>query len=252
MRRFLLILACACLGAVSLAQTKADKVINLASEHIAFKQVLAARNGWYARAYDPYTRYGVWRVQFWDAEGNNIAWAMVDPETRQLYSWDYDTGLNDTEFERAKEVLTKLVTSNSNVLDVVGDINPDELRFGIDESKNLWWVRFERGSDMVTVTFRPEVSRARTTDNLVLDRIFFPRTPSFAEWQSGHEASIIAIAFREKAIAKALRGNENWTSQIEALKNNLWAVRFMDGEKELARAEVNLEKGMTVDFSVNQ
>ncbi|MBI5961137.1 MAG: hypothetical protein HY866_20540, partial [Chloroflexi bacterium] len=65
-----------------------QEAIDLAAAHAAFVDGLAARPGWTAAAYDSKNSYGIWHVQFWDTDGEDLGWADLSLERSKVYSWD--------------------------------------------------------------------------------------------------------------------------------------------------------------------
>ena len=235
---------------LALAQTTADKVTQLAAQHPAFASVLAAREGYTSAAYNTQNAYGIWRVQFWEAEGAFIGWIDVEPEREKVYAWHYDVGVTDLEQSEAQAVIFELLKNHGDFINLVGDFAANELKVNYNQGQAFWIARVDRGPDTVAVTLRPEQARVRSLDNLQIETIYFPNTISFEDWRSGNEASIVALAFRHGDIAKALRGNKNWTSAVEMLGDALWRVNFQEGDKLLASATVDLEQNLTTEVEI--
>lgn len=159
---------------LSFGQTTADKATQLAAQHPAFASVLAAREGYTAAAYDTQNAYGIWRVQFWEAEGASIGWIDVEPEAEKVYAWRYDVDANDIEKNAAKPIIAEVLKNNGEFLNLVGEFNPDEIKVNYNKGQAFWLARLERGPDTVAVTLRPEQARARSPENLHIETIFSP------------------------------------------------------------------------------
>ena len=108
------------------AQTPQD-AINLAGAHSSFAKGLADRPGWTAVAYDTKNFYSIWRVQFYDAEGNDLGWSDVNLEKQKIYAWETNFDVTESEYSQAEEALLNFARQDPEVIEMIGNI--DEYSF---------------------------------------------------------------------------------------------------------------------------
>ena len=109
------------LSTLVIAQSPQD-AINLAAAHSSFANGLADRPGWTAVAYDTKNLYGIWRVQFYDAEGNDLGWSDISLEKQKVYAWETNFDITESEtllFGRDFGVGTDIETGPNGNLFVV-------------------------------------------------------------------------------------------------------------------------------------
>lgn len=234
----------------SLAQDLSQKAITLASSHAAFSNVLTANEGWSAEAFDTQNVYGIWRVQFWDAERNDLGWVDLNPAKDKVYAWDYHTEVSDKERELVSQPILEFLNAQTDITDLVGILEAKDLRISYHNGHRHWRVRIDRKQNTVHVVLIPEITAARSLQGLELRHVSFENIPSYEDWRSGNEANLVAIAFQETAIAAVLRGKENWVTQVKPSDNQNWQVSFLEGDTVLALAEVNPFEARVLRFEV--
>jgi len=246
-----LVISIALLFHLSFAQDLSQKAINLVAAHPAFTTMLAANEGWQAESFNTQNIYGIWRVQFWDAEGNELARADLNPENEEIYDWVYQSGINDQEEESVTETLIQFINSQSRVTDLIGTVNREDVRISYHNAHRHWRVRINRQQNSLRLILTPQNPVARSVEGLELSSIEFDNLPSYEDWRSGNAASLVAIAFQERAIADRLRGNANWVSEVERLENQNWQVRFLEAGTVLALARVDPFEALVLSFDIN-
>ena len=239
---------CLLAGCLALAQS-AEQATQLASRHPAFAEVLAARDGWQAAAYDTHLSYGNWRVQFWHQNGKPIGWAEVNPDEGIVYGWQYQTGLNDAERNIVREPLLAFIRDHPEVQAVTGSLDEDNFDIGFHNERGLWTVQIKRGAEAVRVFVRPGEVNVRTLEGLEFSHLIFPNVPSFDEWQAATEAEVIALAFADWDVAQALREVDTWRSEL-AQNGEVWQIDFVAGERLLATAQVDAVAKAVLEVSV--
>ncbi len=249
MKHLILIIVSFFLFTIVAAQNLNQKAITLASEHPALSLILSSNKGWTAKAYDTRNAYGVWRVQFWNAEGEVIASMDLNPNNAKIYNWNYLKGVNELEKQQAEAAILAYLATNTEITDLLGDIDLYDMRIAY-RNHNIWSARINRGVDSVEIFLESANVRMRSMDNLRLIGFNFPGIVSFEEWQSANEANIIATAFGEAEIAAKLRGIENWTTEVSPKTDEIWTVKFLLGENLIATANVDIYNLTTLDYSI--
>lgn len=229
----------------------ARDAINVAAQSAIFRSGLAQSPGWTAAAYYTKNTYGIWRVQFWNANGEDLGWADVSPARRRVYSWDQHFAATAAQQQAAEPILRAFVAALPDVIDLLGD--PTQYAMYVDyDAWNHWWgVTIDSSPDTIWV---PVQFAGKTPDSLDDPQeigLYFDNVLSYEDWQQSQQAIAIATAFQNADIAAAVRRVDSWTTAVEHDDDNLWTVKFMHGETELARVQVDLTANAVVDFSVS-
>ncbi|MBN8637787.1 MAG: hypothetical protein J0M07_20880 [Anaerolineae bacterium] len=226
--------------------------IDLALTNPILASGLGQIDGWTAAAYDTQNAYHIWRVQFWDADGEDLGWADVDPALGKIYSFEAHFSASEAQRDAAYPLLREFIDNAPDVLALVE--NPSAYNIWVDwDGWNRWWgVYVDIGEDSLALAIR--FDNGLTPDDLTnpqLVSVYFPNVVSYEEWQSMAQSAAVAVAFRTPAIADAVAGR-TWTTQVERADDGLWRVIFLEGETPLA--EVLLDNAMqtVVDYSVGE
>lgn len=232
------------LGAVAAAQdgsADAERAIAIAARHPMFATGLAAYDGWTASAYGSQDRYGLWRVDFFAADGASLGWAQVGLDDERVFAWDSGFGIPDVSYEATQEALLDFLRYDSEFLAFAGDVDDNDWTWvGYDDSRDAWTVYLERGPESLVVTLRSANEWARSLDNLRVVEIEVPALVAVDEWRSMRGSAATALAFTDARIAAAVRGLEGWVSEAEQLGESVWLVRFRWEGRTVAEAEVDL------------
>jgi hypothetical protein len=236
----------------SFAQTAQD-AINLAAEHPAFAKALADRPGWTANAYDPKSRYGIWRVEFYDADGNGMGWADVSLEQYRLYAWDAAFDVIESQYAEAEQILLDFLRNDKIANDMIGSVD-DAYGYwvGYDSWREVWMVHLDRGADSLDLTLRSRRSEAKSLEGLYLEKVYVANIMSYDDWQNANGAQVVAVAFENPDIAAAVRDIDGWTTATEKLDGEAWKVRFLSGETVIAEADVNMADGSLANINIMQ
>jgi hypothetical protein len=243
--------------ALKLAPTRAQEgytpqdAIALAAAHPAFADGLAARSDWTAAAYDTQNPYGIWRVQFWNADGEDLGWADVSLERGQVYSWESYLGLTDDQYAPAEEVIRAFLVNSPEVMELVGSLDEVGIYVDYDPWGQHWGAYIDLWPNSLYVTLASRSDNPFSLDDLQVVQIYFPDVLSYDEWYSGQESKAIAAAFAQPEIAAAVRHYTGWTAAGERGNDGVWVVNFALGEQPLASATVLIETQQVLDFSVS-
>lgn len=234
----------------SVAQT-ADDVINLAASHSAFARALADRPGWTARTYNTKNDYGIWRVEFQDAEGNYLGYSDVNPEKQLVYAWQTEFDLLDGQYAEAEEALLNFARQDPTVISMIGNIDERNGQwFGFDAWRNVWVLYIDRWPNAsVELNFRSSSTTPRSLENLYLEKVLVQDVMSYDDWHSASASQAVQIAFTAPEIAAAVR-DQTWTTHTEHIEGNTWKIHFMSGETELAEADVDVNEGSLLRFTI--
>jgi hypothetical protein len=237
------------LSTLVIAQTPQD-AINLAAAHSSFANGLADRPGWTAVAYDTKNLYGIWRVQFYDAEGNDLGWSDISLEKQKVYAWETNFDITESEYAQAEEALLNFAKQDPTVLEMIGNIDErNNMWVGYDGWRETWIMFIDRWPNSVELNIRSRSATPRSLDNLYLAKAYAQDIMSYDDWQSASSSQAVEIAFSTPEIAAAVRGKD-WTTSIERLEGNAWKVRFISGDAQLAEADVNMDGGSVMRFNL--
>lgn len=226
-----------------------QQAIDLASSHPAFVDGLAARPGWTAAAYHSKNRYGIWHVQFWDAEGEDLGWVDLSLDRSKVYSWEAHLELLEEQTAPAEDAIRTALAANSDVMALVGSLDDVSLYVNFDYWSQLWGAYVDFGPDSLYVTLRSGSDRPLSLENLQVDRIYFENMLSYDEWFSAQEAQAISIAFQHPDISAMLRDYSGWTASGEPGEDDLWYLTFSLGDQTLLTATVQVAAGQVIEFA---
>jgi hypothetical protein len=217
-------------------------------------QGLESTEGWTAQAYYTMNRYGVWHVQFWDAEGEEIATADVNLETGRVFTLDAYFYPSQGVFEASQDTIFEFLRNQPEFQELIE--NPWEAALYIDFNPwvddGVWSVWIENGDDPLYAWIAADDSSTFSTSNLELLRIGFGDIMSWEDWQNANTAIAAAIAFRQADIANQMRDLPGWYSHAESVAgggDGVWWVGFYSGDWLAADATVNLTTGEILGYT---
>lgn len=219
------------------------EAIRLASEHPAFAVALTTVPNWTAVAYDTGNRYGIWHVEFQQAE-QTFGWADVSPQAGVVYAWEVEVEPDEDTYNAAERSIRAFLRADPTMSALTGQLEDYEVYIWYEAWNNQWAAWVEAGPDSLQVYMRSaDVEAMMSHDNLELLAVRFPNVLSYAEWQAGGEAQAIAIAFREGSVGAAVR-DANWVAHGERNEDGIWTVYFYDeAETLLVQVTVDLLGG---------
>ncbi|MBZ0286535.1 MAG: hypothetical protein K8I30_02895, partial [Anaerolineae bacterium] len=247
-----LLIALFAFGIPALAQGvfNPDDAIALAAAHPDFAD-LVARAGWTAAAYDSHNSYGIWRVQFWDENGEDAGWLDINPALARIYSWEVYYDSTPVQDAAALEVIEPFVRSHPDVLALLpGIAQRHDLYVDYDGWGDYWGVWVDAGTDALWLTISFDGGLPSSLENPTLKGIYFPYMLSYAEWDQVSRSEAVAIAFQQPEIADAVRAYADWTSGVEPVSGETWTVSFYGGGQTIAQATVDLAQSLVIDFMV--
>lgn len=219
-----------------------------------FAQGLEATEGWTAQAYYTMNRYGVWRVQFWRADGEELATADINLETGRVFTAETYFYPSEGVLAQAQDTVFEFLRNQPEIQEMLD--NPWEAEMYLDFNPwaydGVWSVWIENGDDPLYAWVRPDNSSTFSIGNLELVRIGFGNIMNWEDWRSANSASAAAIAFRQTDIANRMRDLPGWQSQAEPLNgggDGIWWVGFYSGDWLAADATVNLTTGEILGYN---
>ena len=233
----------------------AEDAISFVAGSPQFASGLEYSPGWTAVAYNTGNAYGVWRVEFDNASGDDLGWADVSLERGRIYSFDaYFYPTDALRFE-AEPILRDFVYAQPDVLELVP--NPAEYDYWFDyDGWNNWWYFYIAvgGQNSVTALVRFEGGENELSlNNPRFLQIMFTDLPDYENWHNAGEASATALAFGQAEISARLRDNSGWTSEAdpaEGSSGSQWVVGFYMGDTLLAQAGVDIAAGVVEWYEV--
>lgn len=236
----------------------AQDAINLATSHPVFAG-LATQEGWSAAAYDTGNAYGIWRVQFWDANGEDLGWADVSIERSKVYSWESHIGLSDDQYGPAEQVIRGVLLNDADVMELVNarlaevmDVTFDDISIYVDYDvwNQHWTAYLDMWPNSLYITLRSQTDDPMSLDSLRVEQIYFDGVMSYQEWHDAQKAQATTVAFGQAEIAAALRDFTGWTADGELDEDGVWHLTFSLDDQQLASASVVVETAQVLEFSV--
>lgn len=257
LRRMLIVIAATVLlwvlaTAVAYGQEYSEQdAINLALSVPEFAAALEGREDWYARAYYTGNRFGIWRVQFYDADGTDMGFADLNLEEQAVYVYECYYGAQDRHREAAQPVLEGYLRSHPQVLRWLEDVeNAEQHPMYVDyDSYNDWWgVYIAAGAESLYVIVRFARPGVDVLEEPRLERIYFAEIKSFDEWFSAISQEAVVVAFADQRVGDALHRLTGWTTQPEYLGGSLWKIAFYSAGQWLGEATVDMSRRAVLDF----
>jgi hypothetical protein len=232
------------------AQDDEQSAIATATNHPVFAVGLANYEGWTAAAYDSNNIYGIWRVQFWDADGKELAWADVNPIRGRVYSYEAYFRASEAQIAAAEPVLREYITTNPDILALIEDPGQYDFNIVYDPRSKWWRVTIYMSENSLYIIVKFDGITPNSFENPQIIGIYFPNVMPYADWQEASQAEAIALAFQNSEISAALSSAGEWTTQTERLAGTLWRVAFVQGDTLLAEVTVDLEADAIVEYRI--
>ncbi len=247
-----LILLCVALIPVSAQEYTEQQVIDMTTSFVPFSYGLQTVPGWKAAAYNTGNVYGIWRVQFWSSDGEEIAWANIAPAQKRLYNYEAPFGSTEEQRNAAEPLVRAYIQSHPDVIALLGDpmAYNDATYVEYNGWVKAWGVWIERGDDSVyiLVQFKGQTPDSLTEPQLL--EIGFPNIPSYADWQTNQQDEVKTIAFTQPEVAAALRDVTGWQAEAVRQDDGLWNVTFSAGETKIVSALVKLDTRETLKWTI--
>lgn len=237
---------------LAISRGSSDQVIALAASSPIFKNVLDARPGWTAAAYDSGNSYGIWRVQFWDTDGEDIGWADVSLTKGRLYAWESNVGATEEQKNVVRDSLLDFLAAQADIRELVG--NPRDYDTWLDYNGwiNTWFVYIGKGGlDSLYVGIFNNSDDLLNMDHLTLGGIYFPEVESYTDWEAGQKSQAVALAFSNADIAAAVRDHDGWVTDTDRAGDTAWTVTFKVNDQVLASATVDIVAKTVSDININ-
>lgn len=230
----------------ALAQDPESVIAEVAADP-AFAPGLEVTDGWWGQTYPPGNRWGVWRVEFYDSESNELGWAFYHPDQGVLYHESYIPSSEEQRLAGA-EVIEAFLRQSEEAAAYIG------------EGFEVWWIEYDPWNDHWTaylgvegegiafvITFA-EPGNPNSLDDPQVEHIWFTSVVTYEEWRSEMSAQAVAIAFNDPAVGDQVRVFANWTGEADPLQGDEWEVRFLSGGAVVARVVVDMAAGTVLSI----
>ncbi len=235
-------------------QFTTQDAIDLAASTPPFQDGLLLFPGWTAQAYNSHNAYGIWRVQFWSVNGEEIGWADVSPERGRMYYYEALFGASEEQRIAAELPLRDFVRTAPEVRDLMEDPSKHDMYVEYNPWLQGWGVYIDNGSDSLYVLVAFEGNTPDSVQNPRVVSITFPNLVSYNEWFEAARSQAVLIAYNQPEINIAVRDIAGWRGEAEisgGTENNLWLVTFLDtSDNLLATATVDLLTETVVEFTL--
>lgn len=233
----------------ALAQDDGEaEAIAIAAAHPAFAGWLEHTPDWHAAAYYAETAYEIWRVQFWDADWNEIGWADVNLERARVLTWDTSFIPSEELLDQAYEAIRAFIATSPEMLDLMESPGQYEIYIDYNGDVDMWGAYLDRGSDSLYmfIDFEDDVKFI----NPRIDMLYFSNVASYSEWEASQKAAAVAAAFADADVADAVSRAEDWWADAERQRGGQWRVTFYEGDRVLAHVLVGLNPITIVDLEL--
>lgn len=217
-----------------------EDVIGIVVEQYPFNTGLENVPNWSAAAYDTGSRYGIWRVQFWNESGEEVGWADVNPDIGKIYVWEAYFGATESQKQAAYPILREVIDSDPTVLELLE--SPEQFELYVDfQWDGTWGVYLANGLDSLWIVVDTDNRQPDSLENPRVKQIYFAELMSYSEWYEAAKAQAITLAYQQEEVAAAVRGVSDWRADAEKIAPSMWRVVFMQADNVLAEATVNLD-----------
>lgn len=173
--------------------------------------------GWHAAAYYTESYFGIWRVQFWNGDGETLVKGDVNVALGKVFWLEIAYILTEKQSQDGQRRILDFVSTHPEVRALFGaEFDQFEAYVYWADWIKMWAVTFYRGNEAVQVVVRSPQFSPLHFDNLELVGITFPNLLSVEEWHKSQMDKAISLAFANPQIAARLRDNSGWVSQAEA------------------------------------
>lgn len=255
-KRFILILLVLMSSAAGTVRAQepitTESVVALVMAVPEISEGLARLSDYQTLAYNSNNTYGIWQVEFRDLEGNQVAWAQVQPSTGKVFAWEAYFAATDAAYDLILPVFQDFVANHPDVRALIRGIDQDEIYPWWDGSSKAWVTWIGDAGDAIMVAVQFDGGREDSTENPVLIDLWFPNLPSYEEWWVASSSQAVALAFQEVDIAIALRG-KTWTTESELVDQNdtdVWRVSFLVDREKIATATVDVFEGEILSYEI--
>lgn len=236
----LLLISLLVMGVAAQDDWTEEDVIAIVVQQYPFESGLENVPNWSAAAYDTGSRYGIWRVQFWNDSGEEIGWADVNPDMGKVYVWEAYFGATESQKQAAYPTLREVIVNDPTVLELLE--SPEQYELYVDfQWDGTWGVYLANGLDSLWIVVDTDNRQPDALENPRVKQIYFAELMSYSEWYEAAKAQAITLAYQQEEVAAAVRGVSDWYANAEKIAPSTWRVVFMQGETALVEATVNLD-----------
>jgi hypothetical protein len=228
-------------GLASAQDYTEQDAINLALTIPEFGDALQERDDWYAHAYDTENRWGVWRVQFYNENGDDMGFADVSLKTETIYVYESYFGATDAQKQNAQPIIEEFLRNEARVVELMDGQTDNGMYIDYDGYNDWWGIYVDYGDDSLYITVRFAEATPTSLENPQIMRIYFANIKSYDEWYGATSQQAIVVAFTDNRVGDALAGKAGWTTETERLDTHTWQVTFWLDNAVVIKAQVNLQ-----------
>lgn len=230
-----------------------DQVLAIVAASYPYSVALSEHPEWRVEAFNTRNRYGIWRVQFWDAGGEAIGYADVSPERGEVLYYEGLFYATEAQRQAGYDAVRAFLNGNPQ-LEALG-VHLEDYDTWIDyDPWNLAWNTWiEDGYDSLYAIVQFGDGLPWTLDDPELINIAFPNVLSYDEWYDENENQAILLAFQQADIAAVLRDQSEWNASATPTEGDfqsVWLVEFFSGEQLVASAIVDLTSQQVTETSI--
>jgi hypothetical protein len=217
--------------------------IDLALTVPDFADTTSWREGWYAKAYDTQNRFGIWRVNFYNENDEDMGYADVNLEKGIVYMYECYFGASEEQKQTAQPILEEYLRNNELVLELIEEagITPSGAYVDYDGYNDWWGVYVDMGDNSLYITVRFAERSPASLDDPQLINIYFANVVSYDEWYGATSQQAVVVAFADSRVGNALAGKEGWTTTSTHVQGSVWTVEFLVDDEVITSATIDLK-----------
>ncbi|KXK19217.1 MAG: hypothetical protein UZ15_CFX003002086 [Chloroflexi bacterium OLB15] len=231
----------------------AEQVLAIVTTTYPYSVALEEHPEWRIEVFNTRNRYGIWRVQFWDASGEELGYADVSPQRGAIMYYEGLFYATEAEKQAGYDAVRAFLGTHSELEALGVDLDQLDTWIDYDPWGRVWNVWIEDGYDSLYAAVQFGDGMPWTLDDPELIHIAFPNVLSYDEWYEENENQAIMLAFQQVDIAGALRDQGAWNAlaaPTDGDMQSVWRVEFFSGDQLIASAMVDLTSQQVTEISI--
>lgn len=228
-----------------------DDAIALALTIPDCRDTVEHQEGWYARAYDTRNAFGIWRVEFYNRDGEDKGFAHVNPREGRVYEGYCTFGASEAQVAAARPILAEYVRNHEVVLALLPYVDSLDLYIDYDAWNDWWGVYIANAENSLYVTVKFAEATPTSLEDPQLLQIHFPEVKTYQEWFDESSGQAVIVAFIDQRVGDRLANTTGWTTVTEHLDQQRWRVEFWHESEWIATVVVDLEVRSVVEVTTH-